>query len=139
MASTNTEAGFSLVEVAVALTIISVGVIGTISLVGTNRALMETAWMQGRMALVADSVMTEIAAVYRRGDALTTTTDYDVTADPQDFELLPIFTDNGFVADASTLAIATGTAPIDFKVTLTLVSPAGRSMTRTLSLYEPIN
>ena len=40
------QAGFSLVEVMVALGIITAGIVGTLSLISANRALVENAWSQ---------------------------------------------------------------------------------------------
>ena len=58
------ESGFSLVEVMVALTIITAGIIGTISMVSANRAIMETSWAQARMGIIADGVMNELAVQF---------------------------------------------------------------------------
>ena len=49
------QSGFSLVEVAVALGIISTGIIGTLSMIGANRALMENNWDLARMNMIAES------------------------------------------------------------------------------------
>jgi prepilin-type N-terminal cleavage/methylation domain-containing protein len=55
------ESGFSLVEVMVALTIITAGIIGTISMVSANRAIMETSWAQARMGIIAVSAGRQLA------------------------------------------------------------------------------
>lgn len=120
-----------------ALTVISVGIIGTLSMVGANRALMESTWDMARMNLIADSVMNELSVVSQRGESLPATGTYDWSTDSAD--LTPLFIDNGFTASASTMLVATATAPgalID--VTLTLKSPTGRSMQRVRTFYEDL-
>ena len=99
------KAAFSLVEVMVALTIITAGIIGTISMVSANRAIMETSWAQARMGIIADGVMNELAVQFQRDGILPVTNDYDFDADPDNFGLTVLFTDNGYSAAASTLAI----------------------------------
>ena len=134
---TNNNGGFSLVEVMVALTVISVGIIGTLSMVGANRALMESTWDMARMNLIADSVMTELAVASQRGETLPATGSYDWTGDSAGLAIL--FNDNGFTASASTLLIASATAPgalID--ATLTVKSPTGRTMQRSRTFYEDL-
>ena len=132
------QAGFSLVEVMVALGIITAGIVGTLSLISANRALVENAWSQRRMVMVADSVMGEIALRYRRGDTLTSVSDYDFDNDGENFEFDGLFADNGLDADNGSLSIATGVSPIVWQVELQLVTPAGRRMTRTMNLYAPL-
>lgn len=127
--------GFSLVEVMVALTIISVGIIGTLSMVGANRALMESTWDMARMNLIADGVMNELSVRAQRGDTLPAVGAYDWTADASGLAIL--FSDNGYSASASTLSVASATAAgalID--VTLTVKSPTGRTMQRVRTFYE---
>ena len=134
---THNNQGFSLVEVMVALTIISVGIIGTLSMVGANRAIMESTWDVARMNLIADSVMTEFAVTSQRGETLPATGSYDWTTDSAG--LTPLFSDNGYMASASTLLIASATASgalID--ATLTITSPTGRTMQRTRRFFEEL-
>lgn len=134
---TSNNQGFSLVEVMVALTIISVGIIGTLSMVGANRALMESTWDMARMNLIADSVMNELSVASQRGESLPATGTYDWSADSAD--LTPLFSDNGYTASASTLLVASATdagALID--VTLTVKSPTGRTMQRARTFYEDL-
>lgn len=131
----NNSQGFSLVEVMVALTVISVGIIGTLSMVGANRALMESTWDMARMNLIADGVMNELSVRAQRGDTLPSSGTYDWTNDPSGLAIL--FSDNGYSAAASTLSIASATAAgalID--VTLTVKSPTGRTMRRERTFYE---
>lgn len=130
------ESGFSLVEVMVALTVITLGIVGTISMVSANRALMETSWAQARMIFIADSVMSELAVTFQRTGTLPITADYDWTNDPDNFGAAILFTDNGYTADASTLSIASGTAPVTYVATLKVVSPSGRRMTRTRNFFK---
>ncbi|MGB0342223.1 MAG: type IV pilus modification PilV family protein [Parvibaculales bacterium] len=132
------QAGFSLVEVMVALGIITAGIVGTLSLISANRALVENAWSQRRMMMVADSVMGEIALRYRRGDGLTSVTDYDFDNDAESFEFDALFADNGLDADAAELSINAGVSPIVWQVELQLVTKAGRRMTRNMNLYAPL-
>ncbi len=132
------ESGFSLVEVMVALTVITTGIIGTISMVSANRALMETSWAQARMIYIADSVMSELAVQFQRNGTLPITADYDWANDPNNFGGAILFSDNGYTADASTLSIASGVAPVSYAVTLRLVSPSGRRMTRTRNFFKKL-
>lgn len=134
---TSNNQGFSLVEVMVALTIISVGIIGTLSMVGANRAIMESTWDLARMNVIADSVMNELAVTSQRGETLPATGSYDWTADSAG--LTPLFSDNGYTASASTLLIASATTPgalID--ATLTVKSPTGRTMQRARRFFEDL-
>ena len=73
--SLHREGGFSLVEVMVALTVITAGIVGTISMVSANRAIMESSWTQARLGLIADGVMNELAVQFQRNGALPVTAD----------------------------------------------------------------
>lgn len=86
------EQGFSLVELSVALAIIAAGVVGTLSLIGSNRALMENAWLQKRLTLVANGIASEIVARHARGDAMSPVASYSWSTDA--FALSPLFSDN---------------------------------------------
>jgi len=132
------QAGFSLVEVMVALGIITAGIVGTLSLISANRALVENAWSQRRMMMVADSVMGEIALRYRRGETLSSVADYDFDNDAENYEFDALFSDNGMDADMAGLSISAGVSPIVWQVELQLVTPAGRRMTRNMNLYAPL-
>jgi prepilin-type N-terminal cleavage/methylation domain-containing protein len=132
------QAGFSLVEVMVALGIITAGIVGTLSLISANRALVENAWSQRRMMMVADSVMGEIALRYRRGETLSSVADYDFDNDAENYEFDALFSDNGMDADMADLSISVGVSPIVWQVELQLVTPAGRRMTRNMNLYAPL-
>ena len=132
------ESGFSLVEVMVALTIITAGIIGTISMVSANRAIMETSWAQARMGIIADGVMNELAVRFQRDGSLPVTNDYDFDADPDNFGLTVLFTDNGYSAAASTLAIASGASPVSYAVDLTIISPSGRRMVRARNFFQKL-
>lgn len=132
------ESGFSLVEVMVALTIITAGIIGTISMVSANRAIMETSWAQARMGIIADGVMNELAVQFQRDGSLPVTNDYDFDADPDNFGLTVLFTDNGYSAASSTLAIASGASPVSYAVDLTIISPSGRRMVRARNFFQKL-
>ena len=132
------ESGFSLVEVMVALTIITAGIIGTISMVSANRAIMETSWAQARMGIIADGVMNELAVQFQRDGSLPVTNDYDFDADPDNFGLTVLFTDNGYSAAASTLAIASWASPVSYAVDLTIISPSGRRMVRARNFFQKL-
>ena len=132
------ESGFALVEVMVALTIITAGIIGTISMVSANRAIMETSWAQARMGIIADGVMNELAVQFQRDGSLPVTNDYDFDADPDNFGLTVLFTDNGYSAAASTLAIASGASPVNYAVDLTIISPSGRRMVRARNFFQKL-
>jgi prepilin-type N-terminal cleavage/methylation domain-containing protein len=132
------ESGFSLVEVMVALTVITAGIIGTLSMVSANRAIMETSWTQARMGLIADGVMNELAVQFQRNGVLPTTADYDFEADPDNLGLAVLFTDNGYTPAASTLAITAGVSPISFGASLTLISPSGRRMVRSRNFFQKL-
>lgn len=134
----DSESGFSLVEVMVALTIITAGIIGTISMVSANRAIMETSWSQARMGIIADGVMNELAVQFQRDGSLPVTTDYDFDADIEGFGLAVLFTDNGYSASASTLAIASGVSPVSYGVDLTIISPSGRRMVRGRNFFQKL-
>lgn len=121
-----------------ALSVITVGIVGTISMVSANRAIMETSWAQARMIYIADGVMSELAVQFQRNGSLPITSDYDWDNDPSDFGAAILFSDNGYSADASTLIIASGTAPVTYAVTLKLVSPTGRRMTRTRNFFKKL-
>jgi prepilin-type N-terminal cleavage/methylation domain-containing protein len=132
------ESGFSLVEVMVALTIITTGIIGTISMVSANRAIMETSWAQARMGMIADGVMNELAVQFQRDGVLPVTASYDFDADPDTLGLAVLFNDNGYNPSASTLALSAGASPISYIATLTLLSPSGRRMTRSRNFYKKL-
>ena len=132
------ESGFSLVEVMVALTIITTGIIGTISMVSANRAIMETSWAQARMGMIADGVMNELAVQFQRDGVLPVTASYDFDADPDALGLAVLFNDNGYNPSASTLALSAGASPISYIATLTVLSPSGRRMTRSRSFYKKL-
>lgn len=132
------QAGFSLVEVMVALGIITAGIVGTLSLISANRALVENAWSQRRMMMVADSVVGEIALRYRRGETLSSVADYDFDNDAENYEFDALFSDNGMDADMADLSISAGVSPVVWQVELQLVTPAGRRMTRNMNLYAPL-
>lgn len=132
---TSNKDGFSLVEVMVALTVISVGIIGTLSMVSANRAIMSSTWDMARMGLIADSVMNELAVRSQRGDTLPTGGSYDWSTDSNGLAIL--FSDNGYNAAASTLSVASSTAPgAVMSVTLTVKSPAGRTLVRERVFFE---
>jgi prepilin-type N-terminal cleavage/methylation domain-containing protein len=132
------ESGFSLVEVMVALTIITTGIIGTISMVSANRAIMETSWAQARMGMIADGVMNELAVQFQRDGVLPVTASYDFDADPDALGLAVLFNDNGYNPSASTLALSAGASPISYTATLTMLSPSGRRMTRSRNFYKKL-
>jgi prepilin-type N-terminal cleavage/methylation domain-containing protein len=132
------EGGFSLVEVMVALTIITTGIIGTISMVSANRAIMETSWAQARMGMIADGVMNELAVQFQRDGVLPVTASYDFDADPDALGLAVLFNDNGYNPSASTLALSAGASPISYIATLTVLSPSGRRMTRSRNFYKKL-
>lgn len=138
-ASADAEVGFSLVEVAVALGIIATGIIGTLSMIGANRALMENNWDLARMNMIADSVMAQIGAEFHDSGTLTTTSDYDWSNDGSNFKLTVLFTDNGFQAADASLSIAAASAPVSYNVSFTVVSPSGRSLTRESDFYRALN
>ena len=138
-ASPDAEVGFSLVEVAVALGIIATGIIGTLSMIGANRALMENNWDLARMNMIADSVMAQIGAEFHDSGTLTTTSDYDWSNDGSNFKLTVLFTDNGFQAADASLSIAAASAPVSYNVSFTVVSPSGRSLTRESDFYRALN
>lgn len=132
------ESGFSLVEVMVALTVITTGIIGTISMVSANRAIMETSWAQARMGMIADGVMNELAVQFQRDGVLPVTAAYDFEGDPDALGLAILFTDNGYNPAASTLAVSAGASPISYIATLTLLSPSGLRMIRTRNFYKKL-
>ena len=132
------ESGFSLVEVMVALTIFTTGIIGTISMVSANRAIMETSWAQARMGMIADGVMNELAVQFQRDGVLPVTASYDFDADPDALGLAVLFNDNGYNPSASTLALSAGASPISYIATLTVLSPSGRRMTRSRNFYKKL-
>lgn len=137
--NTQAEAGFSLVEVAVALGIISTGIIGTLSMIGANRALMENNWDLARMNMIAESVINQIGAEFHDSGTLTTTSDYDWSNDGSNLKLTVLFTDNGYRASDASLSITAASAPMSYNVAFTLVSPSGRSMTRRRDFYRALN
>ncbi len=137
MVRNRNDSGFSLVEISVALGIISAGIIGTVSLLSANRALMEAAWAQGRMGIVADSVMAEFSVRYRHGERIRTAANYNLVTDSQNYGFATIFSDNGFDASLSNLRIRRRGSTRGLQITLKVRSPSGRSLTRKLTLYEP--
>ena len=134
--SRHSEGGFSLVEVMVALTVITAGIIGTISMVSANRAVMEASWTQARMGLIADGVMNELAVQFQRNGILPVTADYDFEEDPDNLGLAVLFADNGYIPAASTLNITAGVTPISYRAILTLISPSGRRMVRSRNFFQ---
>ncbi len=127
-------AGFSLIEVMVALTIISAGIIGTLSMIGANRALMSSTWDMSRMNMIADGVMNELAVRAHRGEAMPALGVYDWSDDPAGVSIL--FTDNGYRANASTLTLSANILPGGLAdATLQIRSPTGRTMTRRRSFF----
>lgn len=138
-ARVNDEAGFSLVEVAVALGIISTGIIGTLSMIGANRALMENNWDVARMNMIADGVMNQISASFHQTGTLALTSDYDWSNDAANYKLTILFTDNGYTASDATLSVTAASAPVSYNVSLTVVSPTGRSMTRQRDFYRGLD
>lgn len=137
--NTQAEAGFSLVEVAVALGIISTGIIGTLSMIGANRALMENNWDLARMNMIAESVINQIGAEFHDSGTLTTTSDYDWSNDGSNLKLTVLFTDNGYRASDASLSITAASAPMSYNVAFTVVSPSGRSMARRRDFYRALN
>lgn len=133
------QSGFSLVEVAVALGVISVGIIGTLSMIGANRALMESSWDLARMNMISDSVMAQVVAEFNETGTLTTTSDYDWSNDSSNLNLNILFTDNGYRTEAASLSISAASAPVSYNVQLTVVSPSARSLTRSRALYRALN
>ena len=127
-----------MVEVMVALTVITAGIIGTISMVSANRAIMETSWTQARLGLIADGVMNELAVQFQRNGTLPVTADYDFEADPDNLGLAVLFTDNGYVPASSTLTIEAGASPIAYDVSLTLISPSGRRLVRSRNFFQKL-
>jgi len=136
--SLHREGGFSLVEVMVALTVITAGIVGTISMVSANRAIMESSWTQARLGLIADGVMNELAVQFQRNGALPVTADYDFETDPDNLGLAVLFSDNGYVPASSTLTITAGVSPIGFEASLTLISPSGRRMIRSRNFFQKL-
>lgn len=133
------QSGFSLVEVAVALGIIAVGIIGTLSMISANRAMMENSWDVARMNMIADSVMAQIAAEFHATGSLTTTSDYDWGVDANNLKLNALFDDNGYDENEASLSISAASAPIRYTVALTVVSPTNRSLTRSRRFYRALN
>lgn len=133
------QSGFSLVEVAVALGVISLGIIGTLSMIGANRALMENSWDVARMNMIADSVMVQIAAEFNTAGSLTTTPNYDWGTDSNNLKLNALFDDNGYDENQASLSITAASAPVSYNVSLTVVSPSARSLTRTRAFYRALN
>ena len=131
------QSGFSLIEVMVALTIISVGIIGTLSMVGANRAIMESTWALSRMTLIADGVMTELAVRAQRNEALPSLGVYDWSSDGQGLAVL--FSDNGYSASASTLTVSSSAlAGAQLAATLVVRSPSGRTLTRSRTFFNDL-
>lgn len=131
------QSGFSLVEVMVALAIISVGIIGTLSMISANRAIMESTWALSRMTMIADGVMTEVAVRAQRNETLPSVGPYDWSSDP--LGLVILFSDNGYTASQSTLTVATSSlAGAEISATLVLKSPSGRSLTRSRVFFNDL-
>ena len=131
------EQGFSLVELSVALAIIAAGVVGTLSLIGSNRALMENAWLQKRLTLVANGIASEIVARHARGDAMSPVASYSWSTDA--FALSPLFSDNQLRTEDASLSIATSSDPdINFLVTIRVASAGGRALTLEHQLYAAL-
>ena len=133
------ERGFSLVEVAVALGIISTGIIGTLSMIGANRALMENSWDLARLNMIADSVMAQVAVEFHSTGSLSVTSDYDWDNDASNLKLNTLFSDNGYSADASSLSVTAASAPLRYNVALTVTGPSDRSINRNRSFYRALN
>ena len=70
--------------------------------------------------------------------SMAATYDYDFDADPDNFGLTVLFTDNGYSAAASTLAIASGASPVSYAVDLTIISPSGRRMVRARNFFQKL-
>ena len=131
------EQGFSLVELSVALAIIAAGVVGTLSRIGSNRALMENAWLQKRLTLVANGIASEIVARHARGDAMSPVASYSWSTDA--FALSPLFSDNQLRTEDASLSIATSSDPdINFLVTIRVASAGGRALTLEHPLYAAL-
>ena len=130
--------GFSLVELSVALAIIAAGIIGTISLIGVNQVFLEKAWRQVQLDYAASSVLTEIAAKYRRGDGLQTVGFYDFVADRQNFNLRDILEDNDLSVAAARLTIDSGVPPVAFEITFSLYASSQQVISRKMLLYTPL-
>ena len=136
-AKPNPQSGFSVVEVMVALTIISVGIIGTLSMVGANRAIMESTWAVSRSTMIADGVMTEIAVRAQRNETLPSVGTYDWSSDTLGLGVL--FRDNGYSAAQSTLTLAASSLPgAELVATLIVKSPNGRTLTRSRVFYNDL-
>lgn len=133
------QSGFSLIEVVVALAIISTGIIGALSMIGANRALMENSWDVARMNMIADSVMAQVAAKFHDSGNLTTTADYDWTTDASHLQLSALFSDNGYRAQNASLTITAASAPLSYNVEVTIVSPSNRSLTRRQDFYRALS
>ena len=121
-----------------ALSVITLGIVGTISMVSANRALMETSWAHARRRYIADSVMSELAVQFQKTGSLPITADYDWSGDPDNFGAEILFSDNGYTASASELSIASGVAPVTYVATLRVVSPSGRRMTRSRNFFRKL-
>lgn len=132
------QAGFSLIEVVVALAIISTGIIGTLSMIGANRALMENSWDVSRMNMIADSVMAQLAASFHQSGSLPPTADYDWNTDAGNLQLNALFSDNGYRAENASLSITAASAPVSYNVQVTIVSPSNRSLTRSRAFYRAV-
>ena len=138
MAIDASRGGFSLIELSVALAIIAAGIIGTISLLGVNQVFLEKAWRQLQLEYAASSVLTEIAAKYRRGDGLQVVGFYDFTADRQNFNLRDILEDNDFDVAAARLTIDSGAPPVAFEITFSLSASSQQVISRKMLLYTPL-
>lgn len=134
------ERGFSLIEISVALAVIALGIIGTLSLISANRVLTEMAWAQQRLTLVSQSVLDSIEMRFLTGDdfsAFDTDNTYSWSSDP--FSLQSIFVDNGFKASQAVLAITPSSdSDIDYDIRLDLESASGHELTKQRQLFTPL-
>ncbi len=137
--SRSRQAGFTLIEVSVALALTTAGVIGTLSLINFNRSLLEAAWAQNQMARVADSVMTGVTMRFYRDGVLPVGANYDWNEDSRLLELYPLMIDNDMTPASLILSIGHGAGEVVYEVEIIIASPAtGRRLDRTLVLYAPL-
>lgn len=131
------ERGFSLVELSVALAVIAAGIIGTLSLISSNRAMMENAWLQKRLTLVAHGVASEVSARHARGDTIAPVAAYSWSTDA--YALSPLFSDNSLRTQDASVSITTSSDPdISYLVTIQVATASGRSLTLAHPLYTAL-